>query len=111
MSETAAPPPGSTGGKTIEDLRDHLFAAIQGVRDGTLTIERAQTVSQLAQVVVNTAKVEVEFMGAAKRTESRFLAGLPAPGGGGAGSVPGAPPAAPLPNGIVGVRRHLLKDD
>ena len=109
MSETAPTPPGGTGGKTIEDLREHLFAAIQGVRDGTLTIERAQTVSQLAQVVVNTAKVEVEFMGAAKRTESRFLAGLPAPGG--AGSAPGAPPAAPLPNGIVGVRRHLLKDD
>jgi hypothetical protein len=45
MSQTETPP-ATAAGKTIEDLRDHLFAAIQGVRDGTLSLERAQTVSQ-----------------------------------------------------------------
>ena len=108
MSQTETTP-AATAGKTIEDLRDHLFAAIQGVRDGSLSLERAQTVSQLAQVVVNTAKVEVDFLSATKRNDSRFLAGLPASGGA-PGPAP-APGAAPLPNGILGVRRHLLRDD
>lgn len=81
--------------KTIEDLREHLFAAIQGVRDGSISIDQAKTISELSQVVVNTAKVEVDFVRATERRESKFL-GAEAPA---------------LPQGILGVRRHLLKDD
>lgn len=86
--------------KTIDDLREHLFAAIQGVRDGTVSIEQAKTISDLSQVIVNTAKVEVDFVRATERRESRFLA---APE-----MTPQANGAAP-PNGIVGIRRHILK--
>jgi len=90
--------------KTIADLREHLFAAIQGVRDGTVTIEQAQTISDLSQVIVNTAKVEVDFVRATQRQSSPFL-----------GAPDAQPPqgltlAAPG-NGIVGIRRHLLKDE
>ena len=55
--------------KTIEDLRDHLFAVITGVRDGTVSIEQAKTIGELSQVVVNTAKVEVDFVRATERRE------------------------------------------
>ena len=49
-------------GNTISDLRKHLFDAIQGVRDGTLDVEKAKTVAELSKVVVDSAKVEVDFI-------------------------------------------------
>jgi hypothetical protein len=88
--------------KTIDDLREHLFAAIQGVRDGSVSIEQAKTISDLSQVIVNTAKVEVDFVRATERRESRFL---------GAPEAAGQSPDHALPKGILGVRRHLLRDD
>lgn len=90
--------------KTIQDLREHLFAAIEGVRAGTVSIEQAKTISDLSQVIVNTAKVEVEFVRATERRESPFLLA--------AGTEQPAPAPAPaLPNGIVGIRRHVCRDD
>lgn len=89
--------------KTIQDLRTHLFDAIQGVRDKTLTIEQAKTISDLSQVIVNTAKVEVDFVRATERRESQFL--------GNAEQVASVDKLAALPNGIVGIRRHVCKDD
>ena len=59
--------------KTIEDLREHLFLTIQGVRDGSVSIDQAKTISELSQVIVNTAKVEVDFVRATERRESQFL--------------------------------------
>lgn len=85
--------------KSIADLREYLFAAIQGVRDGSVSIEQAKTISDLSQVIVNTAKVEVDFIRATERRSSAFL-------GGDDSTLP-----AELPNGITGVRRHLLRDD
>ena len=48
----------------IEDLRNHLFATIEGLldADNPLDLERARTVSEVAQVLVNSAKVEVDFL-------------------------------------------------
>ena len=86
--------------KTIEDLREHLFAAIAGVKDGSVSIEQAKTIGDLSQVVVNTAKVEVDFIRTTERRESQFL------GANGHGAN-----GAALPNGIVGGRRHLLGDN
>ena len=49
---------------TINDLREHLFATLEGLRDkeNPLDIERAKAVADVAQVVINSAKVEVEHM-------------------------------------------------
>ena len=85
--------------KTIEDLRDHLFAAMAGIKDGSVTIEQAKTIGDIAQVVVNSAKVEVDFARVTDRHDSAFLA------------VTSDIAPRTLPNGILGVRRHLLKDD
>lgn len=48
----------------IEDLRNHLFAAIEGLMDEEkpMDIERAKAVADLAQVAINSAKVEVDFL-------------------------------------------------
>jgi hypothetical protein len=47
---------------TISDLRRHLFDAIEGVRSGTMDTDKAKTISELSKVVVESAKVEVDFM-------------------------------------------------
>ena len=46
--------------KNIDDLRELLFSAIEGVRDGTLDIEKAKVIGTLSQVMVNSAAVEVK---------------------------------------------------
>jgi hypothetical protein len=49
---------------TINDLREHLFATLEGLRnkDNPMDIDRAKAVSEVAQTIINTAKVEVEHM-------------------------------------------------
>ena len=53
----------------IEDLRNHLFATLEGLldTDKPMELDRAKTVAEVAQVVINSAKVEVEFL---KATDS-----------------------------------------
>ncbi len=48
--------------KTIADLRGHLFDAIEGLKAGTLEIDRAKAINEVSQTIINTAKVEVEFV-------------------------------------------------
>lgn len=90
----------SSNSKTIEDLRERLFAAIDSVKAGTMSIDQARTIGELSQVVVNTAKVEVDYL---KVTEvvlpprSKFLQ-----------SGDGADGKEQLPKGITGITRHRL---
>jgi hypothetical protein len=48
----------------IEDLRNHLFTTIEALLDDEkpMDIDRAKAVADVAQVMINSAKVEVEFM-------------------------------------------------
>jgi len=48
----------------IEDLRNHLFETIEDLRDKErpMDIERAKAIAGVAQVIVNSAKVENEFI-------------------------------------------------
>lgn len=48
--------------KKIEDLRDTLFETIQMVKDGKMDHEKAKSITELAQVIINSAKVEVDFL-------------------------------------------------
>ena len=55
----------------IEDLRNHLFATLEALQDedNPMEIERAKAVSDVAQTLIESAKVEVKFLevtGAAK---------------------------------------------
>lgn len=58
---------------TIEDLRARLFSAIDGVRDGSLSLDKAKQISDLSQVIVNTAKVEVDYLRANHGGQSSFI--------------------------------------
>jgi hypothetical protein len=48
----------------IEDLRNHLFATIEALsdKDEPMDIDRAKAISDVAQTIINSAKVEVDFL-------------------------------------------------
>jgi len=78
---------------SIETLRDHLFATLAALQDkaNPMDIERAKAVSEVAQVIINTAKVEVEH---AKVTGAKGSAFLDKP--------------QELPKGITGSTVHRI---
>lgn len=59
--------------KTINDLRTVLLDTIQALRDGNIDIEKARAIGDLSQVVVNTAKVEVDMVKAVGGKSKFFL--------------------------------------
>jgi len=79
--------------KNISDLRDGLFEAMQMLKDGKLTVEQAKAISDMSQVVINSAKVEVDYIKANNGGETPFLEAV--------GNNN-------LPPGVVGVTRHRL---
>lgn len=48
----------------IQDLRDTLFDVIAELKnpDSKIDIERVKAISDLSQVIINSAKVEVDYM-------------------------------------------------
>ena len=59
----------------IEDLRNHLFATIEALldEDKPMDIDRAKAVADVAQVMINSAKAEVDFMRVTGGTGSGFI--------------------------------------
>lgn len=56
----------------IDDLRNHLFATLEALRDEEkpMDLERAREVANVARVIVESAKVEVDFLKATGATRS-----------------------------------------
>lgn len=91
----------------ISTVRQHLIDQLAALRkaDGPdavrLEIDRAKGISDVAQVIVNSAKVEVEYLQKTGQTSTPFLE---------------VPPDAPyittktegLPNGISSITQHRL---
>ena len=73
----------------INTLREVLFETLQGVKSGTLDIDRADATNRLAQTIINTAKVEIDHM--------RLTGG--SQGSGFLPSGPGDPLSIPTGNG------------
>ena len=46
----------------IQDIRHHLFETIEMLKDGDIEIDKAKAISEVAQVIINSAKVEVQFL-------------------------------------------------
>lgn len=67
--------------KTVADLRDHLFATLAALRDEKrpMDVERARAISDVAQTIINSAKVEVEYARAigAQSVGTEFLTAEP----------------------------------
>ncbi|UCV13788.1 hypothetical protein [Quatrionicoccus australiensis] len=59
--------------RTIDDLREFLFFALEGLKDGKLDVERAKAMAEIGQAVINSAKVEVDAMRVANASSSKFL--------------------------------------
>jgi len=81
--------------KSISDLRAALFATLEGVKDGTVDLDKARAVNEVAKTIVETAKVEVDYLRVTGGGESEF--------------IDGAIGADNLPNGITAITRHRLQ--
>ena len=77
--------------KNIDDLRAVLFETIEGVKSGKIGVDKAKVIGDLSQVMVNSAKIEVEFAKATGKKGSGFLE-----------------KPADLPKGISGVTVHRI---
>ena len=57
--------------KNLEDLREHLFATLDALRDKTkpMEIERAKAISDVAKQVIESAKAEVAYVKAIGRDD------------------------------------------
>lgn len=61
----------------IEDLRNHLFAALEGLADKEqpMEIDRAKAISEVAGKLIDSAKCEVELLKVTGgMTDSQFFA-------------------------------------
>lgn len=81
--------------KNIDDLRATLFATLDAVKTGVMDLDRARTINELGKTIIDTAKVEVDYLRVTNGGESEFL-----------GSTVGSDN---LPPGIVGITRHRLQ--
>lgn len=82
----------------IQDLRDHLFATLEALQDKEAPMElaRAKAIAEVAQTLINSAKVEVQFLEATgESTDTGFLRHEQRPA---LGVIPGN---AGLPDGRV----------
>lgn len=83
----------------IEDLRTALLATLADLRnrEQPMDIDRARAVAQVASVLVDTARVENEYLKITGQDRSEFI---------------GQPDDAhrALPNGITAITRHRIGD-
>jgi hypothetical protein len=59
----------------IEDLRNHLFATLEALRDkeAPMDIDRAKAISQVAGTIIESAKVEVKYLELVGGSGSGFI--------------------------------------
>lgn len=92
----------------IDTVRMHLLEQMQALRGADTPeklkaeVERAKAIGELAQVAVNTAKVEVDYLVATEQTSAPFLEAPP-------DEPYRASKAEGLPNGIGAITRHRLQ--
>lgn len=78
----------------IEDLRTTLFDTLEKVKAGTMDLDRARQVNDVAKTIVDTARVEVDYLRATGNQSSQFM-------------EPGVE-RTKLPSGVVSVTRHRI---
>ncbi len=80
--------------KNLTDLRTALFETLEGLKAGTMDIDRAKMINEVGKTLVDTARVEVDFLSVTNGVESAF--------------IETTPETPKLPNGITGITRHSL---
>jgi hypothetical protein len=78
----------------ISTVRQHLLDTLADLRnkENPMEIDRARAVADVANVIVNTAKVEVDYLKVTNQTHAPFL-----------------DEGEELPNGISSITRHRLQ--
>lgn len=86
----------------ISELREHLMATLAGLRnrENPMEPDRARAMAQVASVLVDTARVEVDYIKATGQDNSGFLQALP--------SASTTTVTSGLPNGITSITQHRL---
>lgn len=79
--------------RNINDLRESMFDTLADLRAGKITVEQAKAISDIGQTIINSAKVEVDYIRANNGGETPFLESIGNDN---------------LPAGIVGITRHRL---
>lgn len=79
----------------LSALREELFATLRGLKNKTVDLDTARAVNEVAKTLVDTAKVEVDYIRAAGGGESTF--------------IDTAVGQNNLPTGITGIVRHQLR--
>jgi hypothetical protein len=57
----------------IEDLRYHLFEIIEMLKENDMELDKAKAIADIAQVIINSAKVEVDMMKVVHGNGSGFI--------------------------------------
>lgn len=59
----------------IEDLRNHLFATLEALQDDEkpMDLDRAKAIAEVSQVIINSAKVEIEFLNKVGGSGTNFI--------------------------------------
>ena len=63
----------ATKTNNISDLYNVMMETITKLRDGSLAVENAKAINESAQVIVNIAKVECDYLKMAEKKDSKFL--------------------------------------
>lgn len=79
--------------RNINHLREAMFDTLADLRAGKITVEQAKAVSDIGQTIINSAKVEVDYIRANNGGETPFLESTGNDN---------------LPPGVVGVTRHRI---
>lgn len=88
----------------ISTVRQHLLDTLADLRnkDNPMDIDRARAVADVANVIVNTAKVEVDYLKATNQTHTPFLEVPPDE------EFRTITDSDKLPNGISSITQHRL---
>ena len=91
----------------LDDVRTELLAALRELRDRSSPMDpdRARDIAQVGNVLIESAKVEVDYLRITKQDNAPFLEAPP--------DIPAPPTAAsghgPILTGLVGVTTHRLR--
>ncbi len=87
----------------INQLREHLLATLADLRsrENPMEPDRARAVAQVASVLVDTAKVEVDYLRATSQQRAGFLEEAPT-------VISGSTPDGEPRNGITSITRHRI---
>lgn len=114
MSNEVTNTPAPKASPHMTQLREHLLGTLADLRDRDKPMEpdRARAVAQVASVLVDTAKVEVDYLKASGQNRAGFLEEPPTAHVAHLGHTPGTGDVRVTPgdgNGITSVTRHTLR--